>query len=82
MQTFRTAGKDAIEIASKKRKEKDLAEKKRLETLKKKREEEENAAKKSAQITELTDAEAEKLQQELNDKTYKQYYYCRSNKGF
>lgn len=70
LQTFRTAGKDAIEIASKKRKDKDLAEKKRLETLKKKREEEENAAKKSAQITELTDAEAEKLQQELDDKTY------------
>ncbi|CAO1401167.1 unnamed protein product [Diamesa serratosioi] len=68
LQTFRAAGKDAIAIASKKRKEKDLAEKKRLETLKKKREEEENAAKKSAQITELTDAEAEKMQQELDDK--------------
>lgn len=74
MQTFRIAGKDAIAIASKKRKDKEIAEKKRLETLKKKREEEDNAAKKSAQITELTDAEAEKLQQELNEKMYKQHF--------
>lgn len=68
---FRKEGAQAIEIAKQKRKEKEEAEKKRLETIAKKRKEEESAAaaaQQSASITELTDEEASKLQQEIDGK--------------
>jgi hypothetical protein len=67
---FRKEGAQAIEIAKQKRKEKQEAERKRQEAIKKKREEEEAAAaaiaQDSASITELTDEEAAKLQQEID----------------
>ncbi len=65
---FRDAGKESIELARKKRKEKEEAERKRLEAKKKKEEEERLAAKNSnhATVTELTEAEAEKLQREID----------------
>lgn len=70
---FRKSGSAAIELGKKKQKERDEAEKKRLESiaLKKKREEEDiaraaaNVA--SSGITELTDEEAEKMQKEIDE---------------
>lgn len=70
---FRKEGASAIEIAKKKRKEKE-DERKRQEAVQKKRKEEEAAAaaavaaQQSASITELTDDEATKLQQEIDGK--------------
>lgn len=74
MNAFREEGAQAIKIAAQKRKEKEEAEKQRKETLKKKRHEEEQIAAKAAQsasITELTDEEASKLQQEIDGKKAK-----------
>jgi len=67
---FRKEGAQAIELENRKRKEKELAEKKRQEAIKKKKAEEEAAAaaQQSASITELTEDEAAKLQQEIDGK--------------
>lgn len=56
----------AIEIQNAKEKERQLAEQKKQEALRKRAEEESN----SAQITELTDAEADELQKQLDIKSY------------
>ena len=66
LQAFRKEATIAIELDRKKREDRERAEKKRLEAIKKKKEEEE--MQNSAAITELTDAEAEALQKELNEK--------------
>lgn len=75
LNAFRKEGAQAIEIAKQKRKEKEDAERKRLEAVQKKRKEEEAAAAAAAQhsasITELTDDEAAKLQEEIDGKTKK-----------
>lgn len=65
---FRKEGAQAIELANQKRKEKEEAEKKRQEAIKKRKAEEEAAAQQSASITELTEEEAAKLQQEIDGK--------------
>jgi len=65
---FRKEGAQAIEIAKQKRKEKQDAEKKRQEAIEKKRKEEEAIAQQSASITELTEEEAAKLQNEIDGK--------------
>jgi len=65
---FRKEGAQAIELANEKRKEKEEAEKKRQEAIKKRKAEEEAAAQQSASITELTEEEAAKLQQEIDGK--------------
>jgi len=65
---FRKEGAQAIKLANEKRKEKEEAEKKRQEAIKKRKAEEEAAAQQSASITELTEEEAAKLQQEIDGK--------------
>lgn len=72
LNSFRKEGAQAIEIAKKNRKEKE-DERKRQEAITKKKKEEAAAAaaaaaKQSASITEITDEEAEKLQQEIDGK--------------
>lgn len=72
LNAFRKEGAQAIEIAKQKRKEREEAERKRKEASLKKRQEEEAAAaviaQQSASITELTDEEAAKIQQEIDAK--------------
>lgn len=70
---FKKEGAQAIELAKQKRKEKEEAEKKRQEALLKKRKAEEEIAQQSASITELTEEEAAKLQNEIDGKKKK---YC------
>lgn len=72
LNAFRKEGAQAIDIAKQKRKEREEAERKRTEAALKKRQEEEAAAaaiaQQSASITELTDEEAAKIQQEIDEK--------------
>lgn len=70
LKIFRKEAVLAQEVARKKREERESAEKRRAETRRKKEEEERRErerADQSAAITELTDAEADKMQRELED---------------
>lgn len=76
LKIFRKEAALAQEVARKKREEREQAEKRRAEARRKKEEEErrerEGQEQSSAAITELTDAEAEKMQQELDAKKVKE----------
>lgn len=75
LKIFRKEAALAQEVARKKREEREQAEKRRAETRRKKEEEERREREQqdqSAAITELTDAEAEKMQQELDAKKTKE----------
>lgn len=74
LKIFRKEAALAQEVARKKREEREQAERRRAETRRKKEEEErrerekaEDQSSSAAAITELTDAEAEKMQRELED---------------
>ena len=71
MSKFRKYEKQALDLHSKRKEERDESERKRKEKLAQKRKEEvveeENINVKEATITELTDAEAEVLQKEINE---------------
>lgn len=70
LKIFRKEAALAQEVARKKREERELAEKRRAEARRKKEEEERREREQSDQsaaITELTEAEAEKMQRELED---------------
>lgn len=72
LKIFRKEAALAQEVARKKREEREQAERRRAETRRKKEEEERREREKAedqsaAAITELTDAEAEKMQRELED---------------
>ncbi|XP_055607924.1 nuclear migration protein nudC [Uranotaenia lowii] len=78
LKIFRKEAELAQEVARKKREEREAAEKRRAEARRKKEEEEakarqehEQSSSSSAAITELTDAEAESLQQEIDAKKNK-----------
>uniref|UniRef100_U5EVG8 Nuclear migration protein nudC n=1 Tax=Corethrella appendiculata TaxID=1370023 RepID=U5EVG8_9DIPT len=66
LSVFRKEGEKATEIFRKKQEEKEAAERRKQEALRKKKEEEEKQF--SAEITEITDAEAEELQKEIDEK--------------
>ncbi|XP_055532351.1 nuclear migration protein nudC [Wyeomyia smithii] len=72
LKIFRKEAELAQEVARKKREEREAAERRRAEARKKKEEEEkqkpEQDENQSAAITELTDAEAEKLEKEIKQK--------------
>lgn len=77
LKIFRKEAALAQEVARKKREEREQAEKRRAEARRKKEEEERREREEldrssSAAITELTDAEAEKMQQELDAKKSKE----------
>lgn len=77
LKIFRKEAALAQEVARKKREEREQAEKRRAEARRKKEEEERREREEldrssSAAITELTDAEAEKMQQELDAKKAKE----------
>lgn len=66
LKIFRKEAEIAQEVARKKREEREAAERRRAEARRKKEEEERlQQEQQSAAITELTDAEAEKMQQEI-----------------
>lgn len=66
LKIFRKEAEIAQEVADKKREEREAAERRRAEARRKKEEEERlQQEQQSAAITELTDAEAEKMQQEI-----------------
>lgn len=66
LQIFRKKAKEAIDISDKKRAEKEEAERKKQEALKKKKQQEGKGD--DAEITELTEEEAAKLELELKEK--------------
>lgn len=71
MAKFRKYEKQALELHSKQKAERDDNEKKRKDKLaQKKKEEEMSHVKSEASITELTDDEALQLQKEIDDKVY------------
>lgn len=69
LEAFRKVAVQAKQIKADQKKEKDDAEKRRLEILRKKRERDQEEAAKPA-ITELTDEEADKLQKEIAAERY------------
>lgn len=66
LQIFRKKAKEAIDIADKKRAEKEAAERRKQEAFNKKKQEEGKGD--DAEITELTEEEAAKLERELKEK--------------
>lgn len=68
VEAFRKVAVKAKDVEAKKQKERKAEEKRRQEVLRKKREQEQQS---QADVTELTDEEAERMQKEIDARKYK-----------
>lgn len=68
VEAFRKVAVKAKDVEAKKQKERQAEEKRRQEVIRKKREQEQQS---QADVTELTDEEAERMQKEIDARKYK-----------